>query len=339
MKQHIVSLPHHPKRVIIISLIVAGALGVFGYVKINKKPVTSVVIDNSGVSAADTNSSQNLSLGFLTSGRIKDVFVKAGDTVKKDEVLATLDAGNAMGVLEQAKAAYASAQASLAIVLQQTSSSKNNVDNVTSQQDTLVKNAYQNLLNSTPEAIPTNHTENYTAPVITGTYGLDKEGTINLHFYYSAGGQSFTASGLTSGTSLGNTITAQPIGDSGLYLSTTSTTINNADWIIEIPNKKAANYLSNYNNYQSALATRNKAIADAKASIGTTSSVSEAQIAQAQAQVNSALGTVQIAEAAYDNTIITAPADGTVVSVSIAPGQIATVNAPAILFTSNTSTN
>ena len=57
-------------------------------------------------------------------------------------------------------------------------------------------------------------------------------------------------------------------------------------------------------------------------------------IAIAQAQVNNAYGAVQIAEAAYQNTIITAPSDGTIISVSIVPGQIATPSGAAIDFLS-----
>src|SRR5665647_923288 len=114
MKQHIKSLPHHPKRVIIISVIIALAIGVFGYIKINKKVATPIIKDNSSVSVNGNNNPslpQNLTLGFLVGGRIKSVSVKAGDTVKKGQVLAELDAGNTLGTLTQAKALYATAEA------------------------------------------------------------------------------------------------------------------------------------------------------------------------------------------------------------------------------------
>jgi multidrug efflux pump subunit AcrA (membrane-fusion protein) len=336
--KHIKSLPHHPKRVVVVSLIIALAIGTFGYIKINKKVTTPLVKDNSSINV-DNHSSlpQNLTLGFLVGGRIKSISVKAGDSVKKGQVLATLDAGNVEGALTQAKATYETAKAGLVIAEQHASALKDSVVNVTAQQDILVKNAYSNLLNSVPEAIPRDNTQNYTAPTISGTYILGKEGTINLHFYYSSGGISFMVSGLTIGTEMSNTITPEPIGDSGLYLNFASSVINTADWVIEIPNKKAPNYLANYNAYQLALETRNKAIADAKASVGTTdsSSVTDAQIAQAQAQVDNAQGAVQIAEAAYNNTIIKAPSLGTIISVIITPGQIATPNAPAIEFMSS----
>jgi multidrug resistance efflux pump len=58
-------------------------------------------------------------------------------------------------------------------------------------------------------------------------------------------------------------------------------------------------------------------------------------VAVAQAQMDNAKGAVQIAQANLKNTIITAPADGTILSVAITPGQIAIPNAPAIEFISS----
>ena len=50
----------------------------------------------------------------------------------------------------------------------------------------------------------------------------------------------------------------------------------------------------------------------------------------AQAQVESTKGALEIAQGTYNNTIITAPVDGTITNVSITAGQIATPNTPAI---------
>ena len=100
--------------------------------------------------------------------------------------------------------------------------------------------------------------------------------------------------------------------------------------------------MANYNAYQVAQGTKNQAIANAQATLdqantSLTALVAAARpedVATAQAQMDNASGAVQIAQAAFQNTIITAPSDGTVVSVAIAPGQIATPNSPAIEFTS-----
>jgi len=344
--KHVKLLPHHPKRVIVISLIVALAVGTFGYIQINKKVTTSVVEQNSNTNlSAPTSVPSNLTLGFLSSGRIKNVSVKTGDIVKKDQVLAELEAGNTVGALTQARAAYAIAKTNLAIVLEQASASKDSLVNVTAQQDAFVKTAYDNLLSSKPEAVPSddlNNSQNaYTAPVITGNYTLGKEGTIHIRLYSCGGGICFKSFGLTSGGGVLNGITAQPIGDSGLYIRYYPSYIQTEDWNIEIPNKRATDYLINYNTYKQALKTREKAIADAQANVGTdgSSSMVDAKVAQAESQINNALGAVQIAEAAYKNTIITAPTNGTITSVAITAGQIAVPNAPAIELKTNNSLN
>ncbi|MFA6353744.1 MAG: efflux RND transporter periplasmic adaptor subunit [Candidatus Paceibacterota bacterium] len=257
-------------------------------------------------------SSTDLSLSLQSSGVVKKVLVKEGDVVSVGQTLVELDTRDLLAQLH-------SAQASLTIAKQQASSSENNVVNVTTQQDLLVKNAYTNLLNSTLEAIPSDNTQNYQAPTISGNYILDKEGIINLHFYNSAGGMSFTASGLTTGYGMMNSITAQPIGNSGLYIKSTSAQIGTEDWIIEIPNKKAANYLTNYNAYQSALETRIKAIADAEANLKSTdnsSSIADAQIAQAEASIESIMVKIQ-------NAKIVAPSSGTITQVDIKVGEFA----------------
>ena len=111
-------------------------------------------------------------------------------------------------------------------------------------------------------------------------------------------------------------------------------------WLSPALNSQPNPYFSNA--YQSALQTKNQLVSNAQAVLDQANSslnalVSAARpedVAVAQAQVNNADGAVQIAEAAYENTIIVAPTDGTIMSVSITPGQIAVVNAPAIEFTS-----
>lgn len=264
-------------------------------------------------------SSTDLSLSLQSSGVVKKVLVKEGDVVFAGQTLVELDTRDLLVQLQ-------SAQASLTIAKQQVSSLKNNVVNVTAQQDLLVKNAYTNLLNSTLEAVPSDNTKNYQASIISGNYILNKEGIINLHFYNSSGGVSFIASGLSNGSGMMNSITSQPIGNSGLYIKSISIQIDTEDWIIEIPNKKASNYLTNYNAYQSALETRTKTIADAEANLKSTddsSSIADAQIAQAQASAESIMIKIQ-------NTKIVAPSGGTITQVNIKVGEFAQVSQEVI---------
>jgi multidrug efflux pump subunit AcrA (membrane-fusion protein) len=343
--KHIKSLPHHPKRVIIISLIVALSIGAFGYFKINKTLMNQV--DKNG----DLSAVKNLSLNFASSGKVKSVSVKAGDQVKRGEILATLTPDNIDGALAQAEAAYEIAQANYQKVINgatgttidlakaAANTAKVNLDQATSQQNTLVANAYSNLLNSTPEAVPSDGISDYVAPVISGNYNLNKEGTLKVSFYYSNDGVSYNMSGLTNGTGSCNNIISQPLGDSGLYIKCSTTTINTNDWNIEIPNKKAANYLANKNAYELALQNRDAVVASAQAVLDQANASLESvvtsarpeDIAIAKAQVENAQGALRL-NTAYNNTIISAPGDGTITAVYITNGQSVDSNDPAIGF-------
>ena len=359
MNQHIKSLPHHPKRVIIISLIIAIVIGIFGYKEINKKVATPVVTDSSSVSSINSSSPKDLTLGFLAGGRIASVSVKAGDKVSKGEVLAALDAGSTEGALAEAKAAYETAQANYQKIIDGATGSAIDVakaavntaqvslDGVTKQQNILVTNAYSNLLNSTITA--TSNTDlSLPAPIITGTYTKTTEGTLTL--VINQGGQAgyFSVTGMENGTGIVSTTTPEPILDTGLEIEFPSgSSYLGTTWEINIPNTTAPNYLTNYNAYQSALEAETQAVSNAQATLDQANASLTAlataarpeDVAAAQAQVDNAEGAVQIAEAAYENTVITAPTDGTISSVAITPGQIATPNTPAIEFISLTSSN
>jgi HlyD family secretion protein len=324
MKQFIKN--NKSKIIILIVLIIIGG----SFVLFRKSPTYQFITVNTGpinesVSlTGNTAPAQSVSLTFGSSGIISSTYSSLGKQVSAGKVLAEINTSDLLAQLHNA-------QASLTIAKQNASTTQNNVENVTAQQDTLVKTAYQNLLNSTPEAVPSDSSNNdYVAPIISGSYVLGKEGTINLHYYYSSGGISFEASGLTSGSGMSNAITSEPIGDSGLYIKSTSPYINTADWVIEIPNKKAANYLTNYNAYQLALKNRDKAIADAQASLTTTnlSSVADAQISQAQASVDSIIARIQ-------NAKIVAPISGTITQFDAKVGQLASSSVPLVSIISS----
>lgn len=350
------NLIHQPKKFTLLVAIVAIAIGVLGYIRINKTPSYSFVTAGPAVIAASSGAPQNFALGFLSAGRIQNVSVKAGDTVTKGRVLASLDAGNAAGALAQAKAAYESAQANYQKIINgatgaaidvakaAVNTATVNLEQITKQQDVLVNNAKSIYFNSTLTAKSVGGST-LTPPSISGVYTKETEGIITIAV--NQGGDTggyFRLSGLVSGTGVVSTALPEPIADTGLsvqfpvgvaYIGTT--------WTIDIPNTTAPNYLANFNAYQSALQTRSQAIALAQASldqaqaslVALATAARPEDIAAAKAQIDNAAGAVQIAESLYANTIITAPASGTIIAVSIAPGQIAVPNAPAIQLRAN----
>ncbi len=339
------------KKRILIPLIIILGLGLFFLLRSNnnaKNTVTDfakyVDLKQTILATGQVVSSTDLNLSFNTNGVVKSIKVKVGDNVKQGQVLASLDQASELATLTSARGALAAANARYKRTLEGATSeeitlsklalsnAKRDYENVKTQQETLAKNAYNNLLNSSPEAVPEDGTSDYTAPTISGNYNLEKEGKILLSSYYSSGGTSFSLTGLTEGTGVINTIIPQPLGDSGLYIKFPSDTyISITDWVIEIPNKKAANYLSNYNAYQSALKTQSSALSSSQALVDQRTaelalkqaSARASEIDLAKADIISAEGQVQQATAKYNNTLISAPLDGTITSIDIKTGELA----------------
>lgn len=288
-------------------------------------------------------SNTDLDLSFFSSGIVRSLKVNVGDKVKIGQVLATLDQGNELASLTQARGAVAAAQAKYQRILDGASNeeiklaqiglenAKRDYDRVKSQQETLVKNAYKNLLNSTPEALPAGGESDYTAPTISGNYNKEIEGKITISIYYTGNGTNFSVGGIASGSGIVTTTTPQPIGDSGLYIKFPSSTINITGWVINIPNKKAPDYLTNYNIYQATLKTQESALGSAQALIDQRTaelSLKEAtarpaDIDLAKAEILSAQGQLQLASANFEHTILRAPSEGTITKVDIKIGELA----------------
>jgi len=289
-------------------------------------------------------SSTDLNLSFNTNGVVKSIKVKVGGKVKKGDILATLDQASEFASLTSARGALAAANARYKRTLEGAtneeitlskvalSNAKRDLENIKISQETLIKNAYNNLLNSTPEAVPENGESDYNAPVISGTYNLGKEGIINLDLYSSSGGKSFSATGLTEGSGLCDDVIPQAIGNSGLYIKFSTASLSSTDkWVIEIPNKNASDYLANYNAYQTALKTKDSALSSAQSFVDQReaelalkqATTRQSDIDLAQADIISAEGQVQLASARYNDTLITAPEDGTITSVDIKTGELA----------------
>ncbi len=332
------------KKGVWIPLLIILVIGLFILLKPNnnaKNTVTDIAkytdLKETVLATGQVVSNTDLNLSFNSGGTVKTIKVKVGDTVKQGQELATLDQASVLATLTSARGALAAANAGYKKILEGASNeqialSQVTLDQTKLTQGTLVNNAYKNLLNSTPEAVPKDGTSDNAAPTISGTYNLGKEGEIYLSIYNSSGGESFSVTGLAEGTGLVDAITPQPIGDSGLYIKFPSeTNIDVSDWVIEIPNKKAADYLINYNAYQTALAQAKSAIDQSAAELALTKSTArQSDIDLAEANIISAEGQVEQATAVYNNTVITAPLDGTITSIDIKQGELASALSPAM---------
>ncbi|MBK5215906.1 MAG: efflux RND transporter periplasmic adaptor subunit [Candidatus Pacebacteria bacterium] len=280
-----------------------------------------------------------IDLHFKNSGKLVAINTGIGKKVSAGQLLAKQDTGELDAQVSEMKAGIELQQAKLDQLLggasdEEVSLSQITLDQTKNTQEILVKNAYENMLNSTIEAVPEDGDSDYIAPIISGTYNLGKEGTIKISSYYSSGGTSFNVTGLTSGTGLSNTITAQPIGNSGLYIKfPNNTNINVTDWIINIPNKKASDYLANYNAYQSALSQAKSLIDQRTAELALKKAPARSlDVAVYQAQVNQAKALLQKIQSQRNELMIIAPSSGLITKINGEIGEIINPDKPVISF-------
>ncbi|MFA6177714.1 MAG: efflux RND transporter periplasmic adaptor subunit [Candidatus Paceibacterota bacterium] len=307
---------------LVILLLLLGGWFLFGKKSDTNNIQTNLVkqqdIEKTVLVTGQVVSSTDLNLSWQSSGVVKRVLVKEGDVVFAGQLLAEQDTSDLVAQLHNA-------QAGLVLAEQRAFASKKNLANVTAEQNILVSNAHRTLLNSILTAVAVGDLSGSDTPLVSGTYACDQEGTYNIKTYGSTSGISVNYSGLEQGAFLLTDI-SRPIGSCGLFLSfdKTKTLQAGVEFKINIPNKNASNYNTNYNLYQLALQTRDSAIAVAQANVGSFgSSVVDAQIAQAQASVDGINLNIKKAR-------LIAPSNGTITEVDIKVGELASATKVAM---------
>jgi HlyD family secretion protein len=310
-------------------------------------------------------SSTDLSLSFKISGIVQRVNVKEGDKVKDGDVLATLSQSDAAASLTSAKGALAQAQANYEKVLAGASNEEIAVaqravdtaavvlDNANTnltitqrQQNTAVQNALSALLNSTITAIATPSNIGTATVTITGSFTGTDQGVYQVSVYSTGSGLKFQITGLeTMEGDVKNT--PVPMGNRGLFIQFSGSVYSSDSWTITIPNTVASNYVTNYNAYQAALQTQAAAVSSAQSQIANAkvsldqykasldlkkAQARPADIDTAQAQILAAQGQVEAAAAALENTILRAPANGTITAVDVKVGEQATAQKEAVIL-------
>jgi multidrug resistance efflux pump len=316
---------NNPKLAIPVVLVVVAVAGFFIFRSVGKAPVVNIPTSNNVASGTIVTQStaNSVDLAFAASGRVANVDVNVGDRVTKGEVLATLDTSAASGTVTQARGALELAQAQYASLDVQYANAKQ-------QQDVLVENAYRTMLSSGLAAIPSVQDDSH-IPTISGTYTCDTNGSYVITPYSSEAnsGYSFKYSGLESGTGEITFSTPQPLGTCGLYITFQQGFSAATNWTVTIPNTESADYVTNKNNYDLAVATRDQVLSQYAANLGQNGS---SAADTAKAAVDSAEGAYQSAVGAYQNDVIIAPADGTVsfIDDNLKVGQSVTQNETVI---------
>jgi len=279
---------------------------------------------------------ESVDLGFKSSARIDQIYFKVGDFIKKGDKIVSLNSGDARGALEIAQANYkktvnGATSEDIDVAKSVVETAQTNFDTVVKQQDLAVKTAYQDLLNSGLEALPSYNASDYTSPTISGNYILGKEGQIKISIYSASNGSNFNVSGLTTGSGIVTTMNPQPIGDSGLYIIFPSSSVSVAEWVISIPNKKSASYLTNFNAYQSALETQSRLVSVAKSNLDQAKSALVLKESSARPEDLSAVsGALLVAQSDYNDRFIFAPFDGIITKMDAKVGEISSPNVSLI---------
>ncbi len=344
------------KRLIIggIILLVAG----FFVFRSGANPADSIQTDTvkkgdlkkSVLATGQVTSETDLALAFKVSGVIQKVDTKVGAKVRAGQALAFLDQKDQLARLTQARGALKLAEANLQKVLDGASSeeataakvtldnAKKTLEDTKRQQNVLVDNAYAALINNDLSAVPDTGNSGSVTATISGAYSGKDQGIYKVSIY-SSGTLRFQYNGLEVGT--GEVRTApQALGTRGLYIqfSSTSVPVNNT-WTVRIPNDQSSSYITYYNAYNSAIETQKAAITAAENAVASAQAAYDLKIAKAstadldavEAQVLSAQGQLQSAAADLENTVLRAPSAGTVTSVDIKVGELATALKQAVV--------
>ncbi|MDD5318298.1 MAG: biotin/lipoyl-binding protein [Candidatus Pacebacteria bacterium] len=363
MKKHLITFIHKPVLVSTVSLVVAaGILGVAEYrnLKSPSAPQFSLASSSANIdvsTSTDVAASQHVLLSFLSSGRVATVSVKVGDQVKKGMTLATLDPESTLGALTQAQATYASAQANYAKVVNGATASTVDVaqaaiDTASQNLEHILQNSFtqiDNLIRTDVDNLYVN--PNFYAPRFEITFF---DPTINTNTSLVPSDLNLKLDLENKRVDIGKLLAAWKVATSTDSQTTAQVTLANLtvvkNYLAEVSDglnsiTYDAKYQTNMDKYKANVAMARSAVdtlissiqsaeqalttANTNASVVTTSARPE-DVAVAKANMDNALGALQIAQANYNGRIIIAPEDGTVTAVHINVGETAVANVSAI---------
>ncbi len=318
---------------------VVGLLIIFSIIKGNPPKVEVETVRQQDLArtvlaSGTVVSSTDLSLSFQAADVVRSIRVSVGDKVTEGQILATLDSRDESASYTKARGQLLGAEASYRKVLEGASSEEVAVAevelaNAKRTQDKLVENARRKLFSNDLIAKADSSDIDSEAPVISGTYNGTEEGEYRISFYRSTGEIKFT--GLEQGVATVSKF-PQPFGTKGLLITFPGNGYGYGDeWTVEIPNRDSENYTANLNAYQAALADRDEAITNAEARLNLEKATARTvDVDAALAEVLTARGAVEAAQAEIEKTIIRAPAAGTITRVDLRLGELIETNESVI---------
>jgi HlyD family secretion protein len=306
------------------------------------------LVSVSGVTEAD----QTAELAFPTNGLVEAVNFRTGDQVEAGQIIASLNDDDLMADKLDAEANLAIAIANKEELLEGvTESTLNVIDtkvdasleslvNVIETENQKINNAYRTLLSNDLTAISEDSREDATPPIISGTYNCQDEGDYLIDVYSSGAdsGYSYRLTGIESGTFEASVNQPLPMGSCGLrIIFDDDSNYSNSEWVVSVPNKKSASYVTNRNNYVLAQTQANAAIASAERALelaraeasDQTSPPRTQSITRANANIAQAEARLARIDSNLSDRQLRAPFSGTITDIDILPGEAVTT-APAL---------
>ncbi len=317
---------------------------IFGWFLFNKQThkqsqqtykVTRQDISDELLLAGVVDAERRVDLGFATSGRIKRVIAHEGDKVRKGSVIAQIEQNRLSADLTQARANLSLVRSD---TVSDTDSARDNLEKQRTQQDKLVRHAYQEYLSGDLEAYNLKKTPAI-APTISGTYLGDEEGEYILEFYKSStiSGYSFRLSGLESGRYSADSSKPTKLGERGLYIQIDpKESYRGTRWVVAIPNPRSATYLSRKNAYENAKSNRDTLLSELENRVKRLTS-SRAGISRSKALTRQAEAQVTAIAAQLGDGKIRAPFSGVVVKNKLEVGETISALTPVITLLENTT--
>jgi RND family efflux transporter MFP subunit len=312
------------------------------------------LVSVSGIAEAE----QTAELAFPTTGIVQTVNVEIGDVIETGDTLMSLNTSALKADRQDALASILKAVADLDELIEGPTAyarevSSENIDtklealqNTIETENQKVANTYRNLLSDGITAYSNDPDEEAVAPIITGTYTCEEEGTYILEAYSSASnsGYSVNVSGLEDITYSASNVQPSTFGNCGLRAQFDSNSrYTRTTWTIDIPNKQSPRYVLNRNAYTLALTERDSAISAAEQALDLANANSDYQnaparsqaITRANANISQAQARLAKINSAISDRILVAPFSGTITEIDILSGETVTSDPVVTLLASS----
>ena len=255
------------KKTAIVTLVIifiAIIYLIFGRGNGNKETyeVKQINVSQSVVLSGKVQTTDRADLGFASSGRLSNIFVKNNQVVNRGAVLAQLEIGDLLADLKIKQANLKAANVDI-------EAAKEELNTIKKQEDTKVESAYRKLLSNDLILTPDSNSYSVDAPTVNGIYdgaegqykvSIDKENVTSTDFILKT-------FGLEKTNRLLNEESATPLGTRGLYISFPYNELDSyldTTWYLNIPNKSSSSYLDDYNAYNEAKKTRDQNVQNAE---------------------------------------------------------------------------